>query len=254
MCLVLLAVDVHPRWSVLLAANRDERRDRPSLPLGPWDDAPRVIGGRDLTAGGSWFGVRTDGRFAAVTNVRRAPFRTAPLSRGLFVPRALVDDVSLADVAAEVAASGDTHGGMHLITGDTTGVWHAANDPTSPPPERLPPGVVGISNGPARSTWPKEIRGAHALADAIAADRVDDDTLFTLLRDTTPAPDDQLPDTGVGPLVERLLSPMFLVGAGYGTRSSTVLRLGRDGTVEVSERRWDEEGRETGRSAHRVTP
>ncbi|MGH8620486.1 MAG: NRDE family protein, partial [Burkholderiales bacterium] len=61
MCLILFAYQTDPRGSgtpyrLLVAANRDERHDRPALPLAPWTDAPDIIGGRDLEQGGTWMG------------------------------------------------------------------------------------------------------------------------------------------------------------------------------------------------------
>ena len=65
MCLLTLAFRVHPQFDLAVAGNRDERHSRPSAALDWWNDAPEVLGGRDLEAGGSWLGVQRDGRFAA---------------------------------------------------------------------------------------------------------------------------------------------------------------------------------------------
>src|ERR1700759_4677855 len=70
MCLILLALRAVPNRQWLLLGNRDEYHGRPSAPAARWNDAPNIIGGRDLEAGGSWLAVSNNGRFAAVTNVR----------------------------------------------------------------------------------------------------------------------------------------------------------------------------------------
>ncbi|MCB1814019.1 MAG: NRDE family protein, partial [Candidatus Competibacteraceae bacterium] len=70
MCLILLAYKQHPEYPLILAANRDEFYRRPTQPLQPWQDAPHVLAGRDLQAGGTWLGVSADGRLATVTNFR----------------------------------------------------------------------------------------------------------------------------------------------------------------------------------------
>jgi uncharacterized protein with NRDE domain len=70
MCLILVAWQVHPDYPLVVAANRDEFYQRPSAAAARWSEDPRVLAGRDLEAGGTWLGVRDDGRFAAVTNVR----------------------------------------------------------------------------------------------------------------------------------------------------------------------------------------
>lgn len=68
MCtLILLRRPGHP-WPLLLAANRDERLDRPwDAPGRHWPGRPDVIGGRDRTAGGTWMALR-GGVVAAVLN------------------------------------------------------------------------------------------------------------------------------------------------------------------------------------------
>ena len=77
MCLILVAYRCHPGYRLLVAANRDEFYDRPATPLAFWDDAPQVMAGRDLKAGGTWLGITRTGRFAALTNYRD-PTRQAP--------------------------------------------------------------------------------------------------------------------------------------------------------------------------------
>jgi uncharacterized protein with NRDE domain len=71
--------------------------------------------------------------------------------------------------------------------------------------------------------------------------------MFTALADSAVAPDDQLPDTGVGLELERALSPPFVNGAGYGTRCSTVVLVANDHAV-FAERRYGPGGARTGES------
>src|SRR5439155_24852527 len=68
MCLALLALAAHPRFAVVIAANRDEYHARPALPAAWWDEG--WLAGRDLTGGGTWLGVTRKGRWAVITNVR----------------------------------------------------------------------------------------------------------------------------------------------------------------------------------------
>jgi len=68
MCLLSFAIDSHPRYRLVLAANRDERLGRPTAPARFWDDAPQILAGRDLEAGGTWLEVSRSGRLVAVTN------------------------------------------------------------------------------------------------------------------------------------------------------------------------------------------
>ena len=70
MCLLVLAWKSHPRYRLIVAANRDEFHDRPSAPLGWWNDEPRILAGRDLRGSGTWMGAARSGRFGIVTNFR----------------------------------------------------------------------------------------------------------------------------------------------------------------------------------------
>src|SRR6516225_10577838 len=90
MCLALFALDAHPRYALVVAANRDEYHARPAAPASWWDEG--WLAGRDLRAGGTWFGVTRTARWAFVTNVRE-PSRYDPdaPSRGSLVPALLAD-------------------------------------------------------------------------------------------------------------------------------------------------------------------
>src|SRR2546430_6553692 len=85
MCLIALAHLASERWPLVIAANRDEFFARPTRAAHVWDDAPDVVGGRDLRAGGSWMAVTRGGRFAMVTNVRGLAEPADAPSRGALV-------------------------------------------------------------------------------------------------------------------------------------------------------------------------
>lgn len=55
---------------MVVAANRDERYDRPSAAPGLLNSAPKMIAGKDLRAGGTWLGVNEHGVVAAILNRR----------------------------------------------------------------------------------------------------------------------------------------------------------------------------------------
>ena len=69
MCtLVILRRPAHD-WPVLIAANRDEMRDRPwRPPARHWPDRPEVVAGLDELAGGSWLGINDHGVVAGILN------------------------------------------------------------------------------------------------------------------------------------------------------------------------------------------
>ena len=98
----------------------------------------------------------------------------------------------------------------------------------------------GLSNGALNDDWPKVRRLRQAVGEAAA--RPDgaaaEAALFAVLASTAVPADAHLPDTGVGLERERLLAPLYVRAAGYGTRCSTVLRAAADGWVRVVERSW----------------
>lgn len=82
MCTLIIGLDVPGPQSVVIAANRDEDPARPSDPPGVLRTSPRVAGGRDRVAGGTWLAVREDGLVVAVLNRRPNGGTREPAARG----------------------------------------------------------------------------------------------------------------------------------------------------------------------------
>src|SRR5688572_30003270 len=120
MCLILLAWKSHPEYPLVFAGNRDERYDRPSATADFWKDAPEIFGGRDLELGGTWLGLRRNGRFAAITNYRDGPAKKpAPRSRGELTANFLRGNDGPAAYMNKVATvDGCLYGGYTLLAGD----------------------------------------------------------------------------------------------------------------------------------------
>lgn len=247
MCLILLAHEPNPGYRLVLAANRDEFYERPTAPAAFWDDAPDVLAGRDLRSGGTWMGVTRGGRVAAVTNFRGPGERRegAP-SRGHLVSAFLENSESPAGYLETLRHHARNYDGFNLLVGDTEGLWWYSN--RGEEPRELVPGVYGLSNHLLDTPWPKVERGKRALRRLLAGrEEVAPERVFPILADRTPATDRELPDTGLGTELERLLSAPFIRAQEYGTRSSTVLLVERTGNVTFVERRfrpdsedWDE--------------
>jgi len=241
MCLVLVAWQVHSRYPLVVAANRDELFARPTAAASFWPESPRLLAGRDLQEGGTWLGVTRQGRFAALTNFRDpASRRDAAASRGHLVAEFLAGDALPSPYVDTVARSASSYNGFNLLAGDARELVWFSN--VSGERRRLPPGIYGISNHLLDTPWPKVEAAKSSLALALAA-LPDDDGLFRLLRDDTIHPDDALPRTGVSIEWERLLSAAFVAGPGYGTRSSTVVLMDIDGWTSFEEQTWLEGGR-----------
>lgn len=246
MCLIAFAWQSHPRWPLLMIANRDEFHARPTRPADFLADAVDVYGGVDLRAGGSWLLVSTRSRLAAVTNVRvgRAA-DAAPRSRGELVRSFAASDATATDFIAGLAPLAHEYGRFNLLLWDGVSLHCVGNHPRLHAQE-IAPGVHAMSNAELDTPWPKVRRAGAALSHWLG-EQPDTDAppdiapLFVALADRMPAGDAELPDTGVGPELERLLSPPFVAGETYGTRCSTLVLAGRDG-IDVIERRFGANG------------
>jgi len=249
MCLAVVALDVHPRYRIVAAANRDEFHARPTQAAHWWTDStPPLLAGRDLQQGGTWLGVTRSGRFAFVTNVRE-PARHDPdaPTRGTLVPALLRDARPIASAMASVVESALRYNGFNLVAVDeSSGAFGSNRGPAALPLGR---GLYGVSNAGLDTPWPKLVRAKAGVADWIVAGHDAIDALWLVLRDTTRASDDALPHTGVTRERERLLSAPFIMSDAYGTRSSTILTIDRDGRARFVERSYDARGTTTGEAA-----
>ena len=253
MCLLVIAWRRHARHRLVIAANRDEFHARASAPLGPWDDVPGLIGGRDLLAGGAWFAVDTRRRFGIVTNFREfgRRRRTAP-SRGGLIPAFLSADLAPGEYLRQLETDAPGYAGFNLLLGDETSLWYASNRADQFARE-LPPGIYGLSNEFLDTPWPKLVR-VRARFTSLLQDPLCEDAgplenrLFEMLADREPAPPDTVPPGDLSPEWARKLSAPFVLDATYGTRCSTVLTI--DDTLRIAERRFDAHGNPAGEAEY----
>src|SRR5262245_42923119 len=151
-----MATGCRPDIPLVVAANRDEYRARSTAPAEFWADAPDVLAGRDLTAGGTWLAVSRTGRFAAVTNVREGSVpRRATRSRGVLVSDFVRSSVEPEEYLRVAAAGADSYDGFNLLVGGAEGLFWLSNRSASREPVRLAPGVHGVSNALLDTPWPK---------------------------------------------------------------------------------------------------
>jgi uncharacterized protein with NRDE domain len=243
MCLIVFAWRVIPAVPLVAAANRDEYYQRATAPAASWPEHPQIYAGRDLQAGGSWMGITqpaADGspsRFAAITNIR-APdeHRDDAPSRGHLVADYLAGSVSPQEYVDAIRADAAAYNGFNLVLGDRdTLIWFSNrgdNDPRNGKP--LEPGVYGLSNALLDAPWPKVVKTKAQFASLLCLG-APDDAFFEMLADTTPAPDQRLPETGVPLDLERMLSAVRIESPSYGTRTSTVVKLYADAPATLHE-------------------
>ncbi len=242
MCLIVLALGVHPQFPMVLAANRDEFFARPTAPAATWTDLPQITGGRDLEKGGAWLATSARGAFAAVTNFRDPAQRhPKPRSRGALVADFLTGAVSAMSYVQGAVEQGDRYDGFNLIAGDDSGVWYGSNRGGGL--SRLRSGIHGLSNHLLGTAWPKVRRATAAVAAALALpDDAIETAMLHALADDAAASDAELPDTGVGLEWERRLAPAFIRGTAYGTRCSTLVIADADGRGTLTERTFGIDG------------
>jgi uncharacterized protein with NRDE domain len=236
MCLVLVAYHARPDLPLILAANRDEFYDRPTAAAEFWADAPDVLAGRDLKAGGTWLGIDRRGRLAAVTNYRQGQREdSAPRSRGKLVRDYLTEEVTASAHLQRVEREAGLYNGFNLLALDSSGLFYFSNREGRV--RSLPPGVYGLSNHLLDTPWPKLVSAKDEFSAQLSGSKSDPILgLFALLSDRSRPPDALLPATGIGPEWERLLSSAFIASDDYGTRSSTVIVVDQGGGVVFVER------------------
>ncbi|MDX2350290.1 MAG: NRDE family protein [Porticoccus sp.] len=221
MCLIVFAWKHHPDYPLIMAANRDEYYQRPTVLADFWEDQPNILAGRDLTSGGTWLGINRQGRFAAVTNYREGHQQLASRSRGELTANFLGSDIDAKQYAQHVIDEGDQYNGFNLLLGDGDQLYYCSNRQSQL--QQVPPGIYSLSNHLLDSPWPKAIHAKEVLEPLLKTNSVDRDLLIQSLQRREPFADEHLPDTGVGLEMERMLSPPFIASKDYGTRCTTVL-------------------------------
>lgn len=234
MCLIVFALNRHENYPLILVANRDEFLDRPTATAGFWEDAPHVLGGRDLREGGTWLGVTIDGRFAAVTNYREPGAQVVePFSRGKLVADYLKQRPEPAAYARQLEELAGRCNGFNILYGTIRDVRYASNRGPGGP---VSDGIHALSNHLLDTPWPKAERARQLMEDLLSRETIDPEQLIEAISDSSPFPDHTLPHSGVSLELERFLSPLFIRGGHYGTRSTTVLLASRDNRISFTER------------------
>jgi uncharacterized protein with NRDE domain len=248
MCLLVIAWQVHPRYRLIVAANRDEFHQRPTAAMAKWAAPDDIIAGRDLRAGGTWLGADRARRFGIITNFRelQRPLPDAP-SRGNLIPDYLRGQAGPGSFLQHLSAVARTYSGFNLLLADADSLWYASNR-AEQFVRPLSPGIYGLSNELLDTPWPKLQRVRRRFDPLVTqTGLLSKEELFAILADTTQAGvGDKLPQTGLSTEWEQLLSSPFISNNEYGTRCSTVVMVEHSGAICLSERRFGPLGRAMG--------
>ncbi|PSL50567.1 uncharacterized protein with NRDE domain [Salsuginibacillus halophilus] len=238
MCLIGIAYRVHKEYPLVIAANRDEYYSRPASRMHWWPELPYIFAGRDEVSKGTWLGVTNTGIISAVTNIRKGEHTGGSYSRGTLVSEAL-KSASPHAAAAEAAHQAGKYHPFNLLVGSKDELYYTSTDSADVQP--VEPGIHVLSNAALNTPWPKteQLRSAFAQAFVPQGDVPKPGTLFHFLSDEMKPHDRELPDTGVGLSFERFLSPAFIDGETYGTRSQTLIYVHYSGAVDVYEKTRD---------------
>ncbi|MGN7387457.1 NRDE family protein [Sporosarcina sp. SAFN-015] len=238
MCLINFHFQDHPIYRLIVAANRDEFYERPTAPAHFWEDKPYLLAGKDLSQGGTWLGITKKGRFAALTNYRNPSEQKKNVrSRGEIVTNFLDSDLTAAEFLKSLQRKQAEYAGFNVIVGTSDELFYYSNIENEV--KEISPGTYGLCNHFIDTPWPKVVKGKADLRGLVEQKRViQSSELFDILQHAEPFPDEQLPDTGVGKQLERILSSLFIKSEGYGTRSSTALLIDNENNITFVERTY----------------
>jgi uncharacterized protein with NRDE domain len=245
MCLITLSWQPASNTPLIIAANRDEFYARPAVGLCYWQEQC-ILAGKDLRGGGTWLGLGKAGgrlRLAALTNYRDInSHRTDAPTRGHITTSFLNGTMSAAAYLEKLASAAHQYNPFNLILFD--GLHLMGFESRHAHLFAMQAGVTSVSNADFNTPWPKLSRlhgGFESILSRSSADSVLDEELFHLLSHDTMAPDTELPQTGIPIDRERALSAAFIRTPDYGTRASSVIRVGT-GVAEFAERSFDASG------------
>lgn len=131
MCILAIQYKLVAESPILVAANREEFYERPSLPPSIQSGKPRILCGADERAGGTWLGVNQHGLFVGICNRIKLMPPASPRSRGLLCRDLLRADSArqAVDMALEELSSGQYEGANYVIAdGESGWVVHSTDD------------------------------------------------------------------------------------------------------------------------------
>lgn len=223
MCLIVFSWKQHPDYQLIIAANRDEFYARPTLQAHVWDTEPPLVAGKDLQAQGTWIGITSTQRFAALTNYRDlVNLKTVAPSRGELTTNFLLGQDSPQEYLEKLQISAQKYNGFNLLVGTAQELYYFSNYENKI--RKLEAGLYGLSNHLLDTDWFKVQRAKEKFTQTIQTEFTEND-LFEAMHDSTEAQDQQVQQTGLSQEKEKMLSSMFIQSPQYGTCCSTVITM-----------------------------
>lgn len=243
MCLITFRYGQHNRYKLILAANRDEAYNRPTVGADYWKEYPDLLAGKDLEANGTWFGITKQGKVGAITNCHGEEF-TAPekskKSRGQILIDYLTGEQDPVTFINQLIASKDDYQPFNVLLGSIDMLFHYnSNDDDY---TKLDIGTHSLSNATLNTPWPKVKNTRQQLDSIIQTDHDYMHDLFAMMMNQTPAPDNEIPRAPLPMEILRKTSANFIKTEQFGTKSTTLLLVDWNNNVTFVERNYLLEG------------
>lgn len=239
MCLIVFALNQHPKYALILGANRDEFFERPTQAAQWWASQPPILGGKDEQGGGTWLGLNKPGKLAALTNYRLTKtLKPKAPSRGQIVTDFLRQPKTINQYLAALKPKSELYNGFNLLLYEAKAMTYFSNHAAA---QNLKPAYYALSNGTLNNDWYK-VQKVKTHFKAVVKRPFKVEAIFRLLADTTKPPDQKLPQTGLNLEWERALASIFIQKENYGTRCSTVVLISHAGEVNFYEKTYNPNG------------
>jgi uncharacterized protein with NRDE domain len=229
-CLLVFAWEPDGEYPLLVAANRDERLERPAHAIDVLSEqGPRILGGRDDLAGGTWLAVNEHGVVAGLTN------RPAPGGRDLTkrsrgeLPLLLASHPTAGGAVADLLETvlPGQYNPAWLLVGDRNSLFYVelATD-LAPIAVALTPGIHILENVALSDPSPKADRVRSRVAEGCRQGSSVWDALPSVLADHVLPPGAATATFGDkrSPRPEATMAACVHTDD-YGTRSSAMVRV-----------------------------